>query len=218
MHDNNTGHLLTKHHFQTNLFCSSDVYKHQHNTPRVWMLRSFVLPLHTVHCRDLNQCLYVLEDHLMTHPATWQQATVLLDNPKCIKKGKPVKTQICAAMKPIFRGGKNVHRKNNWGWPKKQQKKEKIEAPVLALHQIPAHIRSEFTWLSPVSVTVIVNTAAGCYFRRQSLPLNAVTPTRFCAMFWQRKKWMFCQFLKIHHVCHSSWQSWRKVWRQQLCQ
>ena len=30
---------------------------------------------------------------------------------------------------------------------------------------------------------LIVNNAAGCYFRRQALGLNTVIPTRFCAMF-----------------------------------
>ena len=84
-------------------------------------------------------------------------------------------------MKPIFhRGGGDCPRENKFGRTIEE------EAPMTRVHLECVH-----TWLSPVSVTVIVNTVAGCYFRRQSLVLNAVTPTRFCAMFDKEKSECF---------------------------
>ena len=71
--------------------------------------------------------------------------------------------------------------KEIWGYKKK-------EAPVLAPHQIPMHIQSTFTRGCCPSVAVIVHTAADCYFRKQSLVLNAVTPTNSAPCFDKEKR------------------------------
>ena len=55
----------------------------------------------------------------------------------------PAKMQISAAVKLIFCWGKNCPWEINLEVPKQNKKEE--EAPVLALHRIPAHIWSTFT-------------------------------------------------------------------------
>ena len=75
----------------------------------------------------------------------------------------------------------------------------KKEAPVLAVHWIPAkHPACIHTCLLLNLVTLTV-TVAGCYFHRQALALIAVSSTHFCAMFLQRKMQM--DIWEIHHVC-----------------
>ena len=82
------------------------------------------------------------------------------------------KTQISAALKPIFCRGNCLLEKNLGGTKEK-------EAPVTR-----GHSERVLAWLSPVSVAVkIVNTATGCYFHGQSLALNAVTPKQLCVLF-----------------------------------
>ena len=105
--------------------------------------------------------------------------------------------------------GKKLSMGNKFGGTKTKQKRGRSTGFSSAPNTC-THLEHVHAWLLPFSVTVIVNTAAGCYFRRQSLLLNAVTPTHFCTMFWQRKKRMFWQFWKIHHVCCSSCQLWRR--------
>ena len=59
-----------------------------------------------------------------------------------------------------------------------------MEAPVLVLHQTP----TKRTHVAIAHLShLIVNTAAGCHFRRDALSLNAVILTRFCTMFQLRK-------------------------------
>ena len=82
------------------------------------------------------------------------------------------KMQISTAVKRIFRENKKVHWKKNFGYKKKKKKHRFSYAPNTCAHSERAH-----AWLSLVSVAVIVNTVAGCYFRGQSLAPNTVTPT-----------------------------------------
>ena len=97
----------------------------------------------------------------------------------------PAKMQISAAVKPIFhcsggvfvcvwRGGGETVRgeKTIWAYKKMKRCASFSSAPNTRTHSERVH-----AWLSPVSVAVIVNTATGCYFHRQSLVLNSVTPT-----------------------------------------
>ena len=114
------------------------------------------------------------------------------------------KMQISLSVKPIFLGGKKLSAGKKLGATKNKQKTTAFSSsPNIRIHSEHVHM-----WLSYISVAVIVNTVAGCSFHGQSLVLNAVTLTWFCAKFWQRKMWMFWQFWKIHHVCCSSCQSW----------
>lgn len=54
------------------------------------------------------------------------------------------------------------------------QKRRKKEAPVLALHRIPAkHLECVHMVLSPILVALIVNAAVCCYSRRQALLISA---------------------------------------------
>lgn len=118
------------------------------------------------------------------------------------------------AVKLTFWRGKEL----SVGGKKLGVQNEKKEAPVLAPLQIPMkHWECVHTWLLPVLVTLIVNTAAGCYSHGQALALNTVTPTCFSAMFWQRKHILKVKVWKIYHVCPSSCQPWWKVWWLQLC-
>ena len=54
-----------------------------------------------------------------------------------------------------------------------------------ALNTYP-HLEPIYPWLLPILVTLIVNTAVDCYCYGQAIVQNAVIPTYFCTMFWQR--------------------------------
>ena len=85
-------------------------------------------------------------------------------------------TYIHGSETDFLQGKKIVQGEKNLGVQKKKK------------YWLPAGTRSAFMHgCHPSQSLVILNTAAGCYFGEQSLVLNAVTPTRFCAMVWQRK-------------------------------
>ena len=66
----------------------------------------------------------------------------------------------------IFCGTKKiVPGKKIWGYKKKKKKnKKRISTIFSSAPNTLGHSERIHTWLSPVSVAVIVNTAAGCYF------------------------------------------------------
>ena len=96
------------------------------------------------------------------------------------------------------------------------------EAPVLAIHWIPAKHPAYIHTCLLLNLVTLTVTVAGCYFHRQALALIAVSSTHFCAMFLQRKMqmdiWEFVAGVvhwrkRQRHGCAKKWEWYQLRWK-----